>query len=107
MLRMEPLSLVGLTRDKVARRTFTSVFAISILTQLRPSQTSVRAEHRFEVVYPSLTCIAIFALNWAVSQATSLINTNFILAPDSHHIGIEMDGGEGGGGSGTAMADVS
>lgn len=48
-----------------------------------------------------------FALNWAVSQATSLINTNFILAPDSNHIGIEMDGGDSGGGSGLAMADLT
>jgi glucan 1,3-beta-glucosidase len=54
-----------------------------------------------------LTDAAIFALNWAVSQATSLIYTNFILAPDSNHIGVEMDGGEGGGGSGTAMGDLT
>ena len=51
--------------------------------------------------------LAVFALNWAVSQGTSLINTNFILAPNSNHIGIEMDGGDGGGGSGTAMGDLT
>ncbi|KAK4931428.1 hypothetical protein LTR49_002129 [Elasticomyces elasticus] len=49
----------------------------------------------------------IYALNWAVSQATNLINVNFKLAPNSNHVGIEMDGGSGGGGSGTFMGDLT
>lgn len=49
----------------------------------------------------------IFALNWAVSQATNLINVDFNLRPQSNHIGLEMDGGSQGGGSGTFMGDLS
>ncbi|KAL1794586.1 hypothetical protein ACET3X_006402 [Alternaria dauci] len=49
----------------------------------------------------------IFALNWAVSQATNLINVNFIMPPGSNHIGIEMNGGTGGGGSGLFMGDLT
>lgn len=49
----------------------------------------------------------IFALNWAVSQATNLINVNFLLRPQSNHIGIEMDGGSAGGGSGMFMGDLT
>jgi len=49
----------------------------------------------------------IFALNWAVSQATNLINVNFVLRPQSKHVGIEMDGGSNGGGSGMFMGDLT
>ena len=49
----------------------------------------------------------IYLLNWAVSQATSLINVNFVMPKNSQHIGIEMNGGSGGGGSGTAMGDLT
>lgn len=49
----------------------------------------------------------IYALNWAVSQATNLINVNFTMPEDSNHIGIEMDGGDSGGGSGLFMGDLS
>lgn len=49
----------------------------------------------------------IYALNWAVSQATNLINVNVTMPVDSNHIGIEMDGGESGGGSGLFMGDLS
>ena len=48
----------------------------------------------------------ISGLNWAVSQGTNLINVNFKLAPDSQHVGIQMDGGSGGGGSGTFLGDL-
>lgn len=50
---------------------------------------------------------AIYALNWAVSQGTNLINVNFELASNSNHVGIEMNGGSGGGGSGTFMGDLT
>ncbi|KAL9078318.1 MAG: hypothetical protein Q9157_002749 [Trypethelium eluteriae] len=46
-------------------------------------------------------------LNWAVSQATNLIYVNFVLAPNSQHVGIQMDGGSGGGGSGTFLGDLT
>ncbi|KAM3418600.1 Glucan 1,3-beta-glucosidase [Cercospora zeina] len=49
----------------------------------------------------------IFCLNWAVSQATNLMNVNFTMPRDSQHIGIEMDGGNGGGGSGLFMGDLA
>jgi len=49
----------------------------------------------------------IYGLNWAVSQATSLINVHFQMPEDSEHVGIEMDGGESGGGSGLFMGDLS
>lgn len=55
----------------------------------------------------TLISVAIYALNWAVSQGTNLINVNFILAPNSQHVGIEMNGGSGGGGSGTFMGDLT
>ena len=48
----------------------------------------------------------ISGLNWAVSQATNLIFVNFILAPNSQHVGIQMNGGSGGGGSGTYLGDL-
>lgn len=46
-------------------------------------------------------------LNWAVSQATSLINVDFRMPENSQHSGLIMDGGSGGGGSGLHMADLS
>ncbi|KAK4506973.1 hypothetical protein PRZ48_000707 [Zasmidium cellare] len=49
----------------------------------------------------------IYALNWAVSQATNLVNVDFIMPVDSQHIGIEMDGGDSGGGSGLFMGDLN
>lgn len=49
----------------------------------------------------------IYALNWAVSQATNLMNVEFVMPLDSKHIGIEMDGGDSGGGSGLYMGDLS
>jgi len=49
----------------------------------------------------------IYALNWAVSQATNLINVHFNLPVDSNHIGIQMDGGTSGGGSGLFMGDLT
>ncbi|KAI9655083.1 MAG: hypothetical protein M1821_005566 [Bathelium mastoideum] len=49
----------------------------------------------------------ISGLNWAVSQATNLIYVNFVLAPNSQHTGIEMNGGSGGGGSGTFLGDLT
>ncbi|CAN9135394.1 unnamed protein product [Alternaria alternata] len=49
----------------------------------------------------------IYALNWAVSQATNLINVNFIMPTSSNHIGIEMNGGTSGGGSGLFMGDLT
>lgn len=48
-----------------------------------------------------------FGLNWAVSQATNLINVHFQMPEGSEHVGIEMDGGESGGGSGLFMGDLS
>jgi len=53
-----------------------------------------------------LITAGIHCLNWAVSQATNLINVNFNMAPNSQHIGIIMDGGSSGGGSGTFMGDL-
>lgn len=47
----------------------------------------------------------IYALNWAVSQATSLLNVHFELG--SKHVGLEMDGGDSGGGSGMFMGDMT
>jgi glucan 1,3-beta-glucosidase len=49
----------------------------------------------------------IYALNWAVSQATNLINVHFNMPVDSNHIGIEMDGQSSGGGSGLFMGDLT
>ncbi|CAK1355823.1 Glucan endo-1,3-beta-glucosidase [Cercospora beticola] len=49
----------------------------------------------------------IFGLNWAVSQATNLLNVNFTMPRDSQHIGIHMDGGSSGGGSGLFMGDLT
>ncbi|SMY20093.1 unnamed protein product [Zymoseptoria tritici ST99CH_1A5] len=49
----------------------------------------------------------IFALNWAVSQATSLINVDFVMPKGSNHIGIEMNGETSGGGSGLFMGDLN
>ena len=49
----------------------------------------------------------IYGLNWAVSQATNLINVHFQMPEGSEHVGIEMDGGESGGGSGLFMGDLS
>jgi len=48
-----------------------------------------------------------YGLNWAVSQATSLINVHFEMPEGSEHVGIEMDGGESGGGSGLFMGDLT
>lgn len=53
------------------------------------------------------TSNTIYALNWAVSQATSLMNVNFNLRPQSNHVGLEMDGGSAGGGSGMFMGDLT
>ena len=47
-----------------------------------------------------------YALNWAVSQTTSLINVDFELSAGSQHGGLEMDGGSSGGGSGMFMGDL-
>ncbi|KAH6876298.1 pectate lyase superfamily protein-domain-containing protein [Alternaria rosae] len=49
----------------------------------------------------------IYALNWAVSQATNLIDVNFNMPNGSNHIGIEMDGGTSGGGSGLFIGDLT
>ena len=49
----------------------------------------------------------IYGLNWAVSQATNLMNVHFQMPEGSEHVGIEMDGGESGGGSGLFMGDLS
>ncbi|EME87161.1 glycoside hydrolase family 55 protein [Pseudocercospora fijiensis CIRAD86] len=53
----------------------------------------------------------IYALNWAVSQATNLINVNFNMPKGSKHIGLTMDGhrggGNSGGGSGLFMGDLT
>ena len=49
----------------------------------------------------------IYGLNWAVSQATNLINVHFQMTEGSEHVGIEMDGGDSGGGSGLFMGDLS
>lgn len=49
----------------------------------------------------------IYGLNWAISQATNLINVHFEMATDSQHVGIEMIGGDSGGGSGLFMGDLS
>jgi len=49
----------------------------------------------------------IYALNWAVSQATSLMNVDFELRANSQHVGLEMDGGSAGGGSGMFMGDLT
>lgn len=49
----------------------------------------------------------IYGLNWAVSQATNLINVHFRMPSQSQHVGIEMDGGETGGGSGLFMGDLT
>ncbi|KAF2104926.1 pectin lyase-like protein [Rhizodiscina lignyota] len=46
-------------------------------------------------------------LNWAVSQATNLINVNFVMPVGSQHSGIIMDGGSGGGGSATYLGDLT
>ena len=48
-----------------------------------------------------------YGLNWAVSQATNLINVHFQMPEGSEHVGIEMDGGVSGGGSGLFMGDLS
>lgn len=49
----------------------------------------------------------IYGLNWAVSQATNLINVDFVMPEKSKHVGIEMDGGSSGGGSGLFMGDLT
>jgi glucan 1,3-beta-glucosidase len=49
----------------------------------------------------------IYSLSWAVSQATSLINVHLRVPEGSEHVGIEMDGGESGGGSGLFMGDLT
>lgn len=49
----------------------------------------------------------IYGLNWAVSQATNLINVHFEMPDGSNHVGIEMDGGDSGGGSGLFMGDLT
>ncbi|CAK4031656.1 Glucan 1,3-beta-glucosidase [Lecanosticta acicola] len=49
----------------------------------------------------------IYALNWAVSQATNLVNVNVTMPVGSQHIGLEMDGGSSGGGSGLFMGDLA
>jgi glucan 1,3-beta-glucosidase len=49
----------------------------------------------------------IYGLNWAVSQATNLINVHFQMPEESEHVGIEMDGGASGGGSGLFMGDLT
>nr|AQA29327.1 hypothetical protein 34 [Fulvia fulva] len=53
----------------------------------------------------------VYGLNWAVSQATNLINVDFRMPADSSHIGIQMDGsrggGDSGGGSGLFMGDLT
>jgi len=49
----------------------------------------------------------VYGLNWAVSQATNLINVHFKMPDGSEHVGIEMDGGESGGGSGLFMGDLT
>jgi glucan 1,3-beta-glucosidase len=49
----------------------------------------------------------IYGLNWAVSQATNLVNVHFQMPEGSEHVGIEMDGGDSGGGSGLFMGDLS
>jgi glucan 1,3-beta-glucosidase len=49
----------------------------------------------------------IYGLNWAVSQATNLINVHFQMPEGSEHVGIEMDGGSSGGGSGLFMGDLT
>ena len=49
----------------------------------------------------------IYGLNWAVSQATNLINVHFLMPVQSEHVGIEMDVGETGGGSGLFMGDLT
>ncbi|KAM0714834.1 hypothetical protein Q7P37_009298 [Cladosporium fusiforme] len=49
----------------------------------------------------------IYGLNWAVSQATNLINVHFRMPSGSQHVGIEMDGKETGGGSGLFMGDLT
>jgi glucan 1,3-beta-glucosidase len=46
-------------------------------------------------------------LNWAVSQGTNLINVHFDMPVNSQHTGIIMDGGSGGGGSGTFLGDLT
>lgn len=48
-----------------------------------------------------------YGLNWAVSQATNLINVHFEMPEGSDHVGIEMDGGDSGGGSGLFMGDLT
>ncbi|KAG0133222.1 pectate lyase superfamily protein-domain-containing protein [Tuber indicum] len=47
------------------------------------------------------------ALNWPVSQATQLYNVDFSMPNFSQHVGITMDGGSTGGGSGTILSDLS
>lgn len=49
----------------------------------------------------------VYALNWAVSQATNLMNVDFIMPLYSQHIGIEMDGDDSGGGSGLYFGDLT
>jgi glucan 1,3-beta-glucosidase len=49
----------------------------------------------------------IYCLNWAVSQATNLVDVQFVMPENSNHIGIEMDGGNSGGGSGLFMGDLT
>lgn len=46
------------------------------------------------------------ALNWPVSQATQLYNVDFNMPNFSKHVGITMDGGSSGGGSGTILSDL-
>lgn len=49
----------------------------------------------------------IYALNWAVSQATNLMHVDFVMPVGSRHIGLEMDGEDSGGGSGLYFGDLS
>lgn len=49
----------------------------------------------------------IYGLNWAVSQATNLMNVDFVMPVDSQHIGLEMDGDSSGGGSGLYFGDLN
>lgn len=46
-------------------------------------------------------------INWAVAQGTALRNIDFNMAAGSKQTGISMEGGSGGGGSGTFMGDLT
>lgn len=49
---------------------------------------------------------AVSCINWPVAQATSLSSIVFNMNDNSQHLGVTMNGGASGGGSGIFMGDL-